>query len=161
MPALRKSNKKKSTFTTVNPLSEKMGLMRHGVRPLVGATTGPLEQTKRKIDAYVKMRVEKNASYVPSSQSWTYLKDPVYFALTEHIRGLKHTIENNFYASVQRHDNKKTHSQAVLHKPVNPDSFNELKAIREAKVALKAIEERKMNQEEYEAWAKKLGAKLS
>ena len=78
MPLLRKTVRKKlNPITPVNPLTDKIGVMREGVRQLVEAKEGSLELAKRKTDAYVRMRRERNASYVPQTQSWVHLKDPV------------------------------------------------------------------------------------
>lgn len=157
MPLLRKTVRKKlNPLAPTNPLADKIGIMRHGVRQLINAKEGSLENAKRKTDAYVKMRMEKNASYVPSTQSWIYLKDPVYSALVDHIKVLTTAIEENYFDSVRKHDNPKRTIPLARYELSNVDSFREVDGIRKAKLAMKAIESRKMTKEEYENWVKKL-----
>jgi hypothetical protein len=163
MPLIAKRVKRKARLTiSTNPLSEKIGIMRQGVREIIGAKQAELERVKRKTDEYIKMRREKNAKFVPQSQSWAYLKDPVYSAIVEHIKRLTKTVEENYFGSVIRHEmsNKKNGLNLRITDPRTLDSFREKNSIREAKFALEAIESRKMTEKEYENWIRRLNVKI-
>lgn len=162
MSLLRKTVRKKSNLIkSVNPMADKVGVMKYGIRRLVAAKDGSLENAKRKTDEYIKMRIKKNAGYAPMTQSWIYLKDPVYSALVEHIKVLTNTIEDNYFSSIRKQGTSKKTRQIDMYELSNKDSFREVEGIRKAKLALKAIESRKMTKEEYENWVKKLNVKTN
>ena len=162
MPLLRKTVRKKlNPITPVNPLTDKIGVMREGVRQLVEAKEGSLELAKRKTDAYVRMRRERNASYVPQTQSWVHLKDPVYSALVDHIEKLNLIVKDNFFENVKIQTRQKNPFRIVASEVPTIDSAKEVEQIKRAKQAMKAIESKKITKQEYAHWVKMLNIKTS
>jgi hypothetical protein len=162
MPLIRKTTKRKQNpFSPANPLADKIGVMRQGVRQLIGAKEGSLEEAKRKTDAYVRMRREKNASYVPQTQSWVHLKDPVYSALVDHIEKLNLIVKDNFFENVKNQARKKNPFRIGAPEVQTIDSAKEVEQIRRAKQAMKAIESKKITKQEYDQWVKMLNIKTT